>query len=243
MYNWICPYCDRAQTVTSERMSNTDSVIWVGETTDGRLALTGLHISCANALCQRTTINVAVRQTKIVGGNCKTDYAANPIFERQIVPDSSAKMQPDFIPKPLVEDYVEACRIRDLSPKAAATLVRRCLQGMIRDFAKIKDRTLNAEIDRLRKAVGDGTAPQGVTDETVEAIDHVRKVGNIGAHMEHDINHIIDVGEGEADALISLVEMLFDEWYVARKRREDRLAKIAGIATAKDELKAQQRSE
>jgi len=108
---------------------------------------------------------------------------------------------------------------------------------MIRDFAGISKPTLYAEIDALRKSLSDGSAPQGVTDESVEAIDHVRKVGNIGAHMEADISHIVDVDSGEAEALISLVEMLFDEWYVARQRRRERLASIESIALSKDEAK------
>lgn len=238
MYNWTCPFCDRAQTVTSERMHHSADVIYVGQTSDGRLCLTGTHISCANPICNKTTVRVAVRPTKMSNGNIVPDFDLEPAFERRIISDSDAKVQPDFIPTPLVNDYVEACRIRDLSPKAAATLVRRCLQGMIRDFAKINGKTLYEEIEKLRKAVDDGSAPQGVTDETVEAINHVRGIGNIGAHMESDINHIIDVDAGEAEVLISLVEMLFDEWYVARRRRETKLAKIAAIGQKKQSEKA-----
>jgi hypothetical protein len=32
----------------------------------------------------------------------------------------------------------------------------------------------------------------------VDAIDHVRKIGNIGAHMEADINVIVEVEPKEA---------------------------------------------
>lgn len=214
-------------------MCHTSSILSVGETSDGKLALTGFHVSCANVLCRRTTVKIAIRTVKVENGSFKPDIDKNPIFDRQIMPENSAKPQPKCVPLPLIEDYVEACRIRDLSPKASATLVRRCLQGMIRDFTGITEATLFKEIDKLRTAVSDGTAPQGVTDETVDAIDHVRSIGNIGAHMEHDINHIVDVEEGEAEALISLVEMLFAEWYVARESRKGRLAKIAAIAADK----------
>jgi hypothetical protein len=41
---------------------------------------------------------------------------------------------PDYIPEQIKDDYYEACSILNLSPKASATLARRCLQGMIRDF-------------------------------------------------------------------------------------------------------------
>ncbi|TIM24490.1 MAG: DUF4145 domain-containing protein [Mesorhizobium sp.] len=148
-------------------------------------------------------------------------------------PASFAIPQPGFIPEPLRNDYYEACLIRDLSPKASATLSRRCLQGMIRDFCNISKARLIDEIKELRKLVDEDAAPKGVETETVDAIDHVRGVGNIGAHMEKDINNIVEVDPGEAQALIELIEMLFAEWYVAREKRRERLRKIETIATNK----------
>jgi hypothetical protein len=76
-----------------------------------------------------------------------------------------------------------------------------------------------------------------VTYESVEAIDHMRKIGNIGAHMEKDINLIIEIGEGEAEELIRLIELLFEEWYIARNLRAERLAKIKQIRDAKEQQK------
>ena len=53
---------------------------------------------------------------------------------------------------------------------------------------------------------------RATNDATWAAIDAVRRVGNIGAHMEHDINVIVDVEPREAELLIGLVETLFREW-------------------------------
>lgn len=77
------------------------------------------------------------------------------------------------MPGPIVEDYNEACLIRDLSPKASATLARRCLQGRIRDSWGLSENRL---IDEIRK-LSDKVDP-----ETWAAIDAVRGVGNTGAH-------------------------------------------------------------
>ena len=55
---------------------------------------------------------------------------------------------------------------------------------------------------------------------TWDAIDAVRKVGNIGAHIEKDINVIIDVEPREAELLIGLIEMLLKDWYVVREERQ-----------------------
>ncbi|WP_083803471.1 DUF4145 domain-containing protein [Sagittula stellata] len=71
--------------------------------------------------------------------------------------------EPSFIPTPIIEDYTEACRISLLSPKASATLSRRCLQGMIRDFCGIKEKNLFNEIEKLKEMAKNGSAPRGVS--------------------------------------------------------------------------------
>jgi len=73
--------------------------------------------------------------------------------------------------------------------------------------------------------------------DTVDAIDHVRAIGNIGAHMEKDMNLIVDVDPDEAQVLIALTELLFDEWYVARDTRKQRLTKLGVIAAEKEQQK------
>ena len=99
---------------------------------------------------------------------------------------------------------------------------------MIRDFWHVTTKpTLWAEIEALKEI------PE-VPHETWDAIDAVRKVGNIGAHMERDINVIVDVDPSEAAALIELIEMLIEDWYVARHHRQERLLRVKAIGDAKD---------
>ena len=155
------------------------------------------------------------------------------VVERRLLPEVLAKPQPEYIPLAIREDYKEACLACDLSPKAAATLARRCLQGMIRDFCGISKKRLIDEIVALRAAIADGTAPRDVSSDSVEAIDQVRAIGNIGAHMESDVSVIIPVDADEALVLIELIEMLFEEWYVERQARKNRLTRIAAIAESK----------
>ena len=114
--------------------------------------------------------------------------------------------------------------IRTLSPKAAATLARRCLQGIIRDYWNIKKGRLLDEIKELETEID---------PITWKAIDSVRSIGNIGAHMEKDINLIIDVEPKEAELLIGLIEVLIEEWYVHRHERENHMQKIIALATVK----------
>ncbi len=107
---------------------------------------------------------------------------------------------------------------------------------MIRDFADIKEPTLFREIQTLRNLVDEGKAPFGVSMDSVDAIDHVRGVGNIGAHMEKNIDHIVPVEPDEAQLLIELIESLFEEWYVARERRKNRFSGIRSLAESKQKL-------
>src|SRR5690625_1985363 len=59
------------------------------------------------------------------------------------IPSSLAKQFPDYVPESIRNDYEESYKIVDLSPKASATLSRRCLQGMIRDYWEVTNqRTL-----------------------------------------------------------------------------------------------------
>jgi Domain of unknown function (DUF4145) len=80
---------------------------------------------------------------------------------------------------------------------------------MIRDCWRVdtKSNQLWAEI----KAIEDKVDP-----ETWEAVKAVKDIGNIGAHMQGDVNVIVDVEPKEAELLIEPIESLFDEWYVQR---------------------------
>ncbi len=101
---------------------------------------------------------------------------------------------------------------------------------MIRDFWKINTRSkkLKDEIEAIKK---------NVQPQVWKAIDSVRRIGNIGAHMEQDVDLIIDVAPDEADKLIKLIEFLFDQWYIQRAHTEELLNDVVDIA----EEKAQQK--
>ena len=137
-----------------------------------------------------------------------------------LYPNSLAKKFPEFVPKFIREDYEESYSILNLSPKASATLARRCLQSMIRDFWSIKKSRLIDEINELK-----GKIP----NSQWLAIDSLRKIGNIGAHMEKDVNVIVDVEHDEAQKLLKLIELLIDKWYVARHDEEELLSDIISI--------------
>jgi hypothetical protein len=235
-FSFTCPYCDHAQAVTEPHFNEQTNYLYLKDNEFGYFGYQILAVSCANSRCQKVTLKLSLLPYTYTSG-LHVDSEKPAILDQRILPESSAKALPDYIPTPLAQDYKEACRIRDLSPKASATLARRCLQGMIRDFCGISKGRLIDEIKELKKRVDEECAPKNVSDDSIEAIDAVRKIGNIGAHMEKDINTIIDVDSNEAQILIELIETLFDEWYVERDKRKNRFAKLNAIAEQKDSAK------
>ncbi len=239
MIDWNCPFCDRAQTATRINISDSYRKLSVGTSWYGDLGVRIMAFRCLSSDCNEVTLSASLHENKEKNG---IDFAGDSIQRWSLRPQGDEKPQPDYIPKVIVEDYREACLIAELSPKASATLARRCLQGMIRDFCGISKGTLNSEILELVQQLEAGTAPKGVDAESIQAIDAVRHIGNIGAHMERDIGMIIDVEPDEARSLIALIEMLFKDWYVARHDRKQRLEAVQAMARDKknklDEMKA-----
>lgn len=221
-FNWICPHCQHHVTIWDERFSEEQHINCVEAEGGIRHAAITKFITCPNRDCQKITLTCSIHK---VFGTGRGWQIGSQLLSRRLIPASNARPFPGYVPAPIRVDYEEACLIRDLSPKASATLARRCLQGMVRDRWKVKGRNLAGEI----QAIQDKVDP-----EIWEAIEAVRKVGNIGAHMEKDIDVIVDVEPGEAGLLIQLIEDLIDDWYVARHKRQTRLAKIAGMAAAKE---------
>ena len=171
------------------------------------------YLKCANHACEELSI-----------------VALDTLARKQIdiYPQNVYRHYPDYIPQAIREDYEEASLIIDKSPKAAATLLRRCLQGMIRDFWQVKPGRLCDEISAIQGRV---TASQWA------AIDGLRQIGNIGAHMEKDVNLIIDIEPDEAIKLQRLIELLLEKWYISRHDEEELCKDITSIADDKKSQK------
>lgn len=219
-YKWTCPYCNRLCTVGNEDVRKLSAHELINIKYGYYLAITTV-IVCPNPDCQQQTISLNILKCNEKG---ISEMPQKLLFSWTLLPESKAKPFPDYIPEQLRNDYKEACLIKNKSPKASATLSRRCLQGMIRNFWGITKARLIDEIEELKSKV-DAT--------TWEAIDSVRHVGNIGAHMEKDVNLIIDVDPEEAGLLIWLIETLFEEWYIARHERETKMKALAKLADDK----------
>lgn len=224
--SFTCPYCNHPTTITDPNYFENWENIYIAKSKLGDVGFFIQAVTCPNTKCFELWLKAELCHTyqNQHGNRVKSTV----IKSWQLLPESEAKVLPDYIPKPIQNDYYEACRIRDLSPKASATLARRCLQGMIRNFWGIKKARLKNEIDELEDKVD---------ADTWTSIDAVRSVGNIGAHMEADINIIVDVEPGEAQLLIGLIEQLVDDWYVTRENRRKRTEALKKLASEKEAQK------
>ena len=212
MENIKCPYCGISLSISQNRTS-----IYVDHKgnclTSKQMPFAHIqpeykieHYLCPD--CNNTMVIFCGIEEPLMGVN------------KTIVPASTARNFPDYIQKQIRNDYTEAYDIQHLSPKASATLARRCLQGMIRDFFQVKPGNLNDEINQI----------QDKTDPSVWKVIHsVRQIGNIGAHMEQDINKIVDIDPDEASKLIKLIEFLLEKWYINRHDVETLFNEINAI--------------
>lgn len=225
-FAWTCPYCGRGATITDPDREVGGAALRDLEGFGGLLTYS-VYVRCPNEECRKPTLSVLLFEGALMSGEWHPKEFP-PVFTWHLVPPSEARIYPEYVPTPIRVDYEEACLIRDLSPKASATLSRRCLQGMIRDFWGIADDNLYKEVTALKDKV---------EPKTWRAIDAVRSVGNIGAHMEKDINVIVDVDSNEAAMLIGLIEMLIEDWYVNEHERDQNLSGIINMAAIKQQAR------
>lgn len=213
MAGFKCPFCGWFMTLSPDNYSsycfNFESYL-SPDTTQPCLEVA--FFRCPNYDCQKETVIS-------LGINGYLNDVLIPIFPR-----SRYVHFPDYVPAAIRQDYEEAHTIMQNSPKAAATLARRCLQGMIHDFWGIHEKNLNAEITQLK-----GKIPASQW----KAIDAVRSIGNIGAHMEHDVSRIIDVDPDEANKLVRLIEHLIEKWYIDHHDAEVLYTELADISQEK----------
>lgn len=222
--SYLCPFCGHTS-VPTDATHFVDTIRCQRGNKYGDLLLACAIFICANPKCKEISLSTSFAY----GKNTYPEFTIyRTIATWNLIPPSKAKVFPDYIPEQIRKDYLEACLIRSGSPKASATLARRCLQGMIRDFWEIKKGRLNDEIQAIKEKVD---------PLTWKAIDAVRSIGNIGAHMEQDVNLIIEVEPEEADQLITLIETLLHDWYIVRHGRQIQMEELVRTAEAKKAIR------
>ncbi|HJR52392.1 MAG TPA: DUF4145 domain-containing protein [Gemmatimonadota bacterium] len=127
---------------------------------------------------------------------------------------------PEEVPAHIATDYLEAVTVRDLSPRAAAALARRCLQSTLIHAGKVRE---NADLaQQIEEVLPD--LPGYLGDD----VDAIRNVGNFAAHplKSKEPERLLDVEEDELEWSLEVLARLFDFYYVSRPRSESRRARL-----------------
>ena len=151
--------------------------------------------------CEGSLVQLWRVAGKKPGSNSKIEkFMAYPKF--------AVRPLPKEVQNPFRAEFLEACAVLPVSPKASAALSRRCLQGLLRAQG-YSQRDLAPQIDAV---IATNALPTYLRD----AIDAVRNIGNFAAHplKSQASGQIADVEPGEAEWTLDVLEGLFDFFIV-----------------------------
>lgn len=231
--NWQCPSCAHFVTLGEETDETSTQIFGTSAGGDAHEWLFEKRVlyRCPNKACNKNFLEYTVSEANMSspkGARPLRGVPGQRIARFTVLPAVPLPLSGN-VPASITADYTEAYKIRELSPKASATLSRRALQGMVRDFWGVTKRTLAEELT----AIKDKCDP-----DIYEALMGLKSVGNIGAHPERDISLIVDVDTGEAEELLGLLRQLDADWYGVRAGRKDRLGSIARMSRKTADAKA-----
>jgi hypothetical protein len=201
-----CPYCLQLFTPIAK---------WehLGHDKDGGWAIE--YCVCPNKKCNKLIIFLVCGE-----GSWSNIEGFDKKYNRTMIrPKGSAHPVSPDVPSDLKEDFEEACLVLPDSPKASAALSRRCLQHLLRNYAKVKPEDLSAEIQEV---IDSNKLPPHIC----ESIDAIRNIGNFAAHpiKSQRSGEILPVEPGEAEWNLDVLEDLFDFYFVApaltKKKKE-----------------------
>lgn len=173
----------------------------------GNLLYNFLSVTCA--VCGERSVFVCfkVQQPR---------YHAPPVWETvwtERVHPRGGRFQKKFpnTDQKYVKHYKAACETLEVSPEAAATMARRCLEELLHDQG-YNDKNLVKKIEAL---LGESDPKKHLPLGLHKSVDHIRAFGNFGAHPLTDTNslQIIDVEPGEAEWCITTLEGLFEHYF------------------------------
>lgn len=164
---FTCPYCNSAVALTEETFTEYKIIhknAYIAKQVELPFlkVYTKKYISFSNRFVEPNFLsdykNPVITMYAYKCPNCEKetftliakDNDGNSSNTVPIIPSSLAKNYSDIVPTNIQEDYREAYDILHLSPKASATLSRRYIQGMIRDFWGVRANTLYKEIELIK---------------------------------------------------------------------------------------------
>jgi len=215
-----CPYCS----ISFHEDWQNNAI-----TRDGKPSVWSIRLTSCPA-CKNDILELGKMKPRRVIAKGDTAFDAlekffSEVEWRQVFPLTSSRgPAPTEVPQYIAKDYVEACSVLPISPKAAAALARRCLQAILHEQG-YRDRDLAREIELVLNETDPHKAmPQSLRD----IIDGVRNFGNFSAHPITDKTslQVIDVEPHEAEWCLEIVEEMFQHFYVQPALRAKRRAEL-----------------
>jgi hypothetical protein len=150
-------------------------------------------------------------------------------FKGRLLPPFGGKpeLKAREVPEAIYKDYDEACRLLPVSAGASVTMARRCVQKMIRAKFRLKPGKLQNEIRTL------SSLSPPVQQEVIDALDSIRKTGKFRALPDDEVKIVSDVSPEAAEHVISIIEILISDWFLAPAEHDERLVSLQLILNKK----------
>lgn len=208
-----CPHCNTGVSIEFEEYHGSEDPEHPGK---------GYEIACGDCPeCDKFIVLLRYGTAKTQGKEYHYLTITNAEREEVLFPKNSVRFVEPEVPDEYRNEFLEACAVLSVSPKASAALSRRLLQQVMREKYRIKHRSLAQEIEEFIKR-------KDIPSFLSEAVDAIRNVGNFAAHPLKDTNtgEIVDVEPGEAEWLLEVLESLFDITFVQPARLKARKDKL-----------------
>jgi hypothetical protein len=209
--NYTCNHCD---TLVSK------SIINVGDLINHRIYAYKCT-ACGN-------ITIFTNGKSNIGGELTNGDQVYPaIDKRKSLPNK-------YIPANIYSDYQEANLTLSVSPKASASLSRRCLEQILIDQGIKKN--------KLYKMIESYINENNLQSDIVDEFELLREFGNMGAHPKYnEAGEIVEVEESEAEFILTIIENLLDYCFIAKANRKEKIAKLnLKINSTKNKTPSQQ---
>lgn len=227
-----CPYCNAAK-VAWEEMTHSNTAPYKSFLIANENSPFTTVIAGRCTICNKVAIAVQrISRFCPPGTNSfgvepgVTQYSTVLLYPKSMLPDRA----PNGLNAEAKQDYDEARAVMGVSPQAAATLARRCLQYVLTTELEIPNETAKGSFRPLIQIIDDARKSDRLSTRVKDALQDIREIGNIGAHPEIDLaNTLIRVSEDEALYTIEVLEWLFDELYVHSERSQQMKQRIEEI--------------
>lgn len=228
MFN--CPHCG-----VSSILSGSNMTFDFYFNQDERRFFISCIIGCINHKCQKETVIIEHFVVKEAVGSSLYDFIKrddcfnlidqNSLDIEVVYPTGDYARFIDygddsqFVPKPIIDDFIEIQKVSYVSPKAALVLSRRLLEKIILD--KFPDLSSEDSLFKMIEKIKDNTLSKDLMND-------IRVIGNNTIHVSNPNIDIILTNDDSALA-IHVIDDLLHEFYITPGKKNDRRKRLSEL--------------